>query len=85
MSPTKATSTTTNLGEEANRGSIRTELLAQQDINTAIKIEKLLLYLEGKGQSENTVLAYSKNLFILAREAGLQNPIEVEKAIASYM
>jgi hypothetical protein len=70
---------------------IRTELLAHDrkelptlDVNTLLKIEKLLLHLEGKGKSENTRIATCKNLKLLAQRANLENPRETELAIARY-
>jgi hypothetical protein len=43
-----------------------------------------LLHLEGKGKSENTLSAVRKNLTILAKKADLDNPQEIELAIARY-
>jgi hypothetical protein len=70
---------------------IRAELLAHDsnelptlNVNTLLKIEKLLLYLEGKGKSENTRIATCKNLKLLSRRANIDNPQEVELAIARY-
>jgi integrase len=63
---------------------IRTELLAHSLEKHIPSIQTFLLYLERKGKAANTVLAYRKNLVILAKKADLQNPIEVEKAIATY-
>jgi integrase len=70
---------------------IRTELLAHDthqninlNINTLLKVEKLLLYLEGKGKSENTRIATEKNLKLISQRANLDNPQEVELAIARY-
>jgi hypothetical protein len=72
--------------------SIRPELLAQTNnktlhkphIQTLLRIEQLLTYLEGKGKRPNTVLAYKKNLYALAIRADLNNPTSVELAIARY-
>jgi len=72
--------------------AIRTELLAQTNnktlheppIQTLLRIEQLLIYLEGKGRRPNTVLAYKKNLYALAIRADLNNPTSVELAIARY-
>jgi integrase len=47
-------------------------------------VEKLLLHLEGKGKSENTQIATRKNLKLIAQRAILDNPEEVELAIARY-
>jgi len=70
---------------------IRAELLAHitnqnnnLDINTLLKVEKLLVHLEGKGKSENTQIATRKNLKLIAQRANLGNPEEVELAIARY-
>ena len=70
---------------------IRTELLAHVtnqntnlDINTLLKVEKLILHLEGKGKSENTRIATEKNLKLISQRANLDNPEEVELAIARY-
>jgi hypothetical protein len=38
---------------------------------TLLRIEKLMLYLEGKGRSKNTQIAYEKNPFYLAQRADL--------------
>jgi integrase len=70
---------------------IRTELLAHDtnqnnnlDINTLLKVEKLLIHLEGKGKSENTRIATEKNLKLISQRANLDNPEEIELAIARY-
>jgi integrase len=47
-------------------------------------VEKLLIYLEGKGKSENTRIATEKNLKLISQRANLDNPEEVELAIARY-
>jgi integrase len=62
---------------------IRAELPAQltHQIPT---IQSLLLYLEGKGRSENTRIAYEKNLKALALRADLNDTKAVELAIARY-
>jgi len=44
----------------------------------------LLLHLEGKGRSRNTLLAYEKNLRALATKASLSNTQAVELTIARY-
>jgi integrase len=67
---------------EATR--IRTELPAQQYIQQLPSIQNLLLHLEAKGRSPNTIRAYEQNLKALAQRADLQNPKEVELAIARY-
>jgi len=65
--------------------SIRAELLAQpQYIQQLPKIQALLLRLEGKGRSPNTLTAYEKNLKALAQRADLNNPQAVELAIGRY-
>jgi hypothetical protein len=40
--------------------------------------------LEGKGKSENTQIATEKNLKLISQQANLDNPEEVESAIARY-
>jgi integrase len=67
-----------------NQDSIRTELPAQQYIQQLPKIQALLLYLEGKGRSPNTLRAYEMNLKALAQRADLNNTQQVELAIARY-
>jgi hypothetical protein len=69
---------------KANR--IRTELLALESIQlqSITNIQTLLLHLEGKGKSPRTIRAYEQNLKALAQRANLQNPEEVELAIARY-
>jgi len=62
---------------------IRAELPAQY-IQQLPSIEKLLLHLEGKGRSKNTVEAYKKNLKALAIRADLKDPEAVQLAIARY-
>jgi hypothetical protein len=71
--------------------SIRTELLAHAnntntnlEINTLLKVEKLLLCLEGKGKSGNTRIPTEKNLKLISQRANLDSPREVELAIARY-
>jgi len=44
----------------------------------------LLLHLEGKGRSENTRIAYEKNLKALAKRADLKDTKAVELVIARY-
>jgi hypothetical protein len=70
---------------------IRTELLAQQSkspttkeipIEKLFKIEKVALYLEGKGKQPRTVDSFKRHISRLARIADLDNPQEVELAIA---
>jgi len=56
----------------------------QPNIQTLLKIEKLLLHLEGKGKSENTLFAVKKNLTILSKRTNLDNATETELAIARY-
>jgi hypothetical protein len=48
------------------------------------KIQTLLLHLEGKGRSKNTLTAIAKALKALAIRADLDNPQTVELAIARY-
>ena len=62
---------------------IRTELPARY-IQQLPRIQSLLLHLEGKGRSENTRIAYEKNLKALAIRTDLNNSKEVELAIARY-
>jgi len=73
------TPTTTNL----IKPHIRTELPAQY-IQQLPSIQNLLLHLEGKGRSQNTRLAYEKNLKALAIRADLKDTKAVELAIARY-
>jgi len=47
-------------------------------------IQNLLLHLEGKGRSKNTLIAIAKALKALAIRADLNNPQTVELAIARY-
>lgn len=80
MTPMKTPST-----PRITQESIRAELLAQpQYIQQLPKIQALLLRLEGKGRSPNTLTAYEKNLKALAQRADLNNPQAVELAIARY-
>ena len=73
--------TTPNLGGWC---SIRTELLAHSPEKDIPRIQTFLLCLERKGKTANTVLEYRKNLLILAKWVDLENPIEVENAIAPH-
>ena len=52
---------------------------------TLLRIGKLVLYLEGKGRSKSTQIAYEKNLYYLAQRADLNNTEEVDLAIARYI
>jgi len=71
---------------------IRTELLAhdiakvnlakQIPIDKLLKIEKVSIYLEGKGRQPNTIDSFRRHIAVLARNADLDNPHEVELAIA---
>ena len=80
MTPAKAP-TTPALAKE----SIRAELLAHpQYIQQLPSIQNLLLHLERKGRSENTRIAYEKNLKALALRADLTDSQSVELAIARY-
>ena len=71
---------------------IRTELLAhshakvglakQIPIDQLLKIERVAVYLEGKGKQPNTIDSFRRRIAVLARHANLYNPQEVELAIA---
>jgi integrase len=63
--------------------SIRTELPVQY-LQQLPKIQSLLLHLEGKGRSPNTLTAYEKNLKALAIRADLSDTKAVELTIARY-
>lgn len=64
---------------------IRTELLAQQpQLQQIANIQTLLLHLEAKGKAPSTIRAYEQNLKALSQRANLQNPQEIELAIARY-
>ena len=66
---------------------IRAELLAPSSaeyIQQLPSIQNLLSHLERKGRSENTRIAYEKNLKALALRADLNDPQSVELAIARY-
>ena len=68
---------------------IRTELLAlglvkEIPIDKLLKIEKVATYLEGKGKQPNTVDSFRRHISVLARHADLDNPQEVELAIARW-
>jgi len=63
--------------------AVRTELHAQLTEQIP-SIQALLLHLEGKGRSENTRIAYEKNLKALAIRADLKDTKTVELAIARY-
>jgi integrase len=72
--------------------SIRTELLAhatanvdlakQIPIDVLFKIERVAIYLEGKGRQPSTIDSFRRHIAVLARNANLDNPQEVELAIA---
>ena len=76
---TRITPSTTSL----LKPSIRAELPAQY-IQQLPSIQNLLLHLEGKGRSENTRIAYEKNLKALAIRADLKDTKAVEIVIARY-
>lgn|GEM_PF-635081 len=67
---------------------IRTELLAHSNlvieipIDKLLKIEKVAIYLEGKGRQPNTIDSFRRHIAVLARHANLDNPQEVELVIA---
>jgi integrase len=92
VAPTKVPSTPTILGVNSMLAAIRPELRAQTSnktlheppIQTLLRIEQLLIRLEGKGKRPSTVLAYKKNLYALAIRADLGDPADVELAIARY-
>src|SRR5665647_1011263 len=60
-------------------------LYPQANPQTLLRIGKLVLYLEGKGRSKSTQIAYEKNLYYLAQRADLNNTEEVDLAIARYV
>lgn len=72
--------------------SIRAELLAhgtakfslakQIPIDVLFKIERVAEYLEGKGKQPSTVVSFRKHILVLARNANLDSPHEVEMVIA---
>jgi hypothetical protein len=71
---------------------IRTELLAQDKtkvglakqipIDQLFKIEKIAIFLEGKGKQPSTIDSFRRHIAVLARNTNLDNPQEVELAIA---
>jgi hypothetical protein len=64
----------------------RAILRPQIDQETQQRIDKLILYLKGKGRSESTQTAYEKNLLYLAqRVLDLNDTQSVELAIANYI
>ena len=67
---------------EKKRAIIRPQI----DQETQQRIDKLVLYLKGKGRSESTQTAYQKNLLYLAqRVTDLNDTQAVELAIANYV
>lgn len=72
----------------AKNTPIRTELLAhinakvnfakQIPIDQLLKIEKVAIYMEGKGKQPNTIDSFRRHINVLARHANLENPQEVE-------
>ena len=73
--------------------SIRTELLAHEckakvsfakqiPIDVVFKIERVAQFLEGKGRQPSTVDSFRRHIAVLARNANLDNPKEVELVIA---
>ena len=62
---------------------IRAELPAQY-VQQLPNIETFLIHLEGKGRSENTRIAYEKNLKALALKADLKDTKTIEIMIARY-
>jgi site-specific recombinase XerD len=49
-----------------------------------LKIQKVSTYLEAKGRSKNTCNGFEKHIKQIAKRASLDNPAEVELAIARY-
>jgi len=92
VTPTKTTSTPTILGNEVSQAPIRTELLAHKypqpqrelSIETLLKIQKVIDYMQRKGRTKNTLQGIEKHLKQVANRANLDNPQEVECAIAKY-
>jgi hypothetical protein len=54
----------------------------QIPIDVLFKIEKVAVYLEGKGQQPSSIDSFRRHIAVLARNANLDNPKEVELAIA---
>ena len=69
---------------------IRPELLVHKNlvneipIDKLLKIEKVALSLEGKEKQPNTIDSFRRRIAVLARNANLDNPQEVELVIARY-
>jgi integrase len=92
VNPTNSPSTTTIQGHETGKGSIRAELLAhayplpQRELNieTLLKIQKVIEYMQRKGRTPNTLYGIEKHLKQIANRANIDNPLEVEMAIAKY-
>jgi integrase len=58
----------------------------QPNPQALLRIEKLVLYIEGKGRGKSTQTAYTKNLYYLAqRTTELNDTVQVELAIARYI
>ena len=92
MTPTKTTLIPTILGKELSQAPIRTELLAHKypqpqrelSIETLLKIQKVIDYMQRKGRTKNTINGIEKHLKQIANRAHLDNPQEVELAISKY-
>jgi site-specific recombinase XerD len=93
VNPTKSTSLPTILEDEQSKGSIRTELLAHKyplpqrelSIETLLKIQKVVDYMQRKGRTKNTLTGLEKHLKQIAnRVSDIDNVMEVETAIARY-
>lgn len=92
MNHTKLTSTPTILESKYSNDPIRPELpvhkqpLQQQklSIETLLKIQKVIDYMQRKGRTQNTLKGIEKHLKQIAKKANLENPLEVETAIAKY-
>ena len=62
--------------------TVKVDLAKQIPIDQLLKIEKVAIYLEGKGKQPNTIDSFHRHINVLARHANLDNPQEVELAIA---
>jgi integrase len=69
-------------GKWANTTPINTS--TRPFIEQLPKIQAVIIYLERKGRPETTTKVYEKGLLELAKRANLDNPTEIELAIARY-
>ena len=85
--PQSPASATSQMPDEPTQLSVlsyspKTAEAKEIPIDKLLKIEKVAIYLEGKGRQPNTIDSFRRHIAILARHADLDNMQEVELVIA---